>query len=97
MPFRKVNGRTVFLNAPEGKLHKEDLVLLSKGFSLINLDADSNLSDEILKENLVDLKSGTKDELLILKNRPDLVKEKDLKKFTVLGKFTEEQRKEIFG
>ncbi len=97
MPFRKVKGRTVFLNAPEGKLHKEDLDLLGKGFSLINLDADSNLSDEILKDNLVDLKSGTKEDLLVLKHRPDLIKLQDLKKFTVLGNINEEQRKEIFG
>ncbi len=97
MPFKKIKGKTVFIALPEGKLHKEDLDLLGKGFSLIDLEADSNLSDEILKDNLVDLKSGTKNDLLVLKHRPDLIKLQDLKKFTVLGNINQEQRKEIFG
>lgn len=95
MPFRKVNGRTVFITDID-KANSKDVGLISKGFSIIELEDTSKLSDEILKENLVDLKSGTSNELLLLKNRPDLVKEKELKKFTILGKLTEEQRKEIF-
>ncbi len=83
MPFRKVKGRTVFISDLSEK-NSKDVFLINKGISLSELEATSNLPDEVLKENLVESKYGTKTDIYLLQHRPDLISKHKLKKIEVL-------------
>lgn len=89
MPFitKMVKGKPkkIFIS-DFGKKNSKDVKLLSEGLRVSEVEALSNVDDDILKEIFNDSKHLTKEEMFIAKNRPDLVKKSTLKKVKVLDR-----------